>query len=105
MPGGVDLVLGPLSGFLPLPSLPGALHGAEGSPQSTGAPASTEFSQVSLCAQIIWISVTQGLLQNFSGETQTEVDKLNKQSPQKARLKVSIISEVKGTKVNADGSS
>ena len=49
MPGGVDMVLGPLSGFLPLPSLPGPLHGAEGSPQPTGAPASTNFSQVSLC--------------------------------------------------------
>lgn len=105
MPGGVGLVLGPLSGFLALPSLPGALHGAEGSPRPTGAPASTNFSQVSLCAQRKWISVSQGLLQNFSGETQTEVDKLNEQSPQKERLKVSIISEVKGTKANTDGSS
>ncbi|XDC58082.1 hypothetical protein R6Z07M_009264 [Ovis aries] len=36
---------------------------------------------------------------------QTEVDKLNEQSPQKARLKVSNISAVKGRKASADGSS
>ncbi|KAI4539064.1 hypothetical protein MG293_010456, partial [Ovis ammon polii] len=46
-----------------------------------------------------------GLLRNFSGEMQTEVDKLNEQSPQKARLKVSNISAVKGRKASADGSS
>lgn len=98
-------MLGPLSGFPPLPSLPGALHGAEGSSRPTGALVSTNFSQVSLCAQRKWISVFQGLLQNFSREMQTKVDKFNEQSPQKARLKVSIISEVKGRKANADGSS
>ena len=98
-------MLGPLSEFLPLPSLPGALHGAEGSSRPTGALVSTNFSQVSLCAQRKWISVFQGLLQNFSREMQTQVDKFNEQSPQKARLKVSIITEVKGRKANADGSS
>ena len=92
-------------GFCPCPACRGLSTGQRGPPNPQGPqplPTSARFLSV---FQIKWISVSQGLLQNFSGETQTEVDKLNKQGPQKARLKVSIISEVKGTKVNADGSS
>ena len=64
-PGGAGAALGPLSGFLPLPSLLGALHGAEGSSRIAGALVSTGFSQISLCAQRKWVSVLQGYYETF----------------------------------------